>query len=106
MTHVKACQVLLWKAAVLASWLHVRLFVKTSPVPLIPVCHHPLTPPEHKCQYQPSASNLVVSRCSCCLAGRAYPLGEIPDEHVVRVKDEVRQLKTMVLFSRADSVLM
>lgn len=27
--------------------------------------------------------------CSCCLAGRAYPLGDIPEDLVVQVKHQV-----------------
>ena len=31
--------------------------------------------------------NIYVS--SCCLAGRAYPLGDIPDDLIVPVKEQV-----------------
>lgn len=32
---------------------------------------------------------LHVFFCSCCLAGRAYPLGDIPEDLVVQVKHQV-----------------
>ncbi|KAK2151497.1 hypothetical protein LSH36_361g02006 [Paralvinella palmiformis] len=33
--------------------------------------------------------NKLLVYISCCLAGRAYPFGDIPPEHVSRVKEEV-----------------
>lgn len=34
-------------------------------------------------------SEFLSVYCSCCLAGRAYPLGDIPDNLVAKVKEEV-----------------
>ena len=34
-------------------------------------------------------SNTCVCVCSCCLAGRAYPLGDVPEDIVVQVKHQV-----------------